>query len=77
MKKLHPQKMSLYRKIGWFLNKKRGRNDLFLITAPLTEGSCNHKVMIELDRLKKSIRLTTSIFPKNQQSNWISELVFL
>ncbi len=24
-KKMQPQKMSLYRKIGWFLNKKRGR----------------------------------------------------
>ncbi len=34
---MQPQKMSHYRKIGWFLNKKRGRNDLFLITAPLIE----------------------------------------
>ena len=33
-KKLQPQKMSILRKIEWFLNKKRGRNDLFLITAP-------------------------------------------
>jgi hypothetical protein len=37
-KKMQPQKMSLYRKIGWFLNKKRGRNDLFLIYAPLISG---------------------------------------
>jgi hypothetical protein len=31
-------KMSLYRKIGWFLNKKRGRNDLFMISALLIDG---------------------------------------
>ena len=35
MKKMQPQKISLYRKLWWFLNKKRGRNDLFLICAPL------------------------------------------
>ena len=34
MKKMQPQKISLYRKLWWFLNKKRGRNDLFLICAP-------------------------------------------
>ncbi len=37
-KKMQPQKMSLYRNLGWFLNKKRGRNDLFLIYAPLLGG---------------------------------------
>jgi hypothetical protein len=52
-KKLQPQKMSLYRNIGWFLNKKRGRNDLFLIYAPSLVGSCNHKAMIELARIRK------------------------
>jgi hypothetical protein len=35
---MQPQKMSLYRKIGWFLNKKRGQIDLFLICAPLIGG---------------------------------------
>ena len=52
-KKMQPQKMSIYRKIGWFLNKKRGRNDLFLICAPSLVGSCNHKAMIELARFRK------------------------
>jgi hypothetical protein len=53
MKKMQPQKMSLYRKLWWFLNKKRGRNDLFLICAPSLVGSCNHKAMIELASFKK------------------------
>ena len=48
-----PQKMSFYRKLWWFLNKKRGRNDLFLICAPSLVGSCNHKAMIELASFKK------------------------
>ncbi len=37
MKKLQSQKMSILRKIEWFLNKKRGQIDLFLITAPLKD----------------------------------------
>ena len=48
-----PQKMSFYRKLWWFLNKKRGRNDLLLICAPSVVGSCNHKAMIELASFKK------------------------
>jgi hypothetical protein len=53
MKKLQPQKMSLYRKIWWFLNKKRGRNDLFLICAPLTDERCNYNAMIEYVTIRK------------------------
>ena len=52
-KKMQPQKMSLYRKIGWFLNKKRGRNDLFLICAPLTDERCSYNAMIEFMTIKK------------------------
>ena len=33
-KKLQSQKMSILRKIEWFLNKKRGQNDLFSQLAP-------------------------------------------
>ena len=53
MEKMQPQKMPLYRKIGWFLNKKRGQIDLFLICAPSLVGSCNHKSMIELAIIMK------------------------
>jgi len=35
-KKLQSQKMSILRKIEWFLNKKRGQNDLFSLLAPQT-----------------------------------------
>jgi hypothetical protein len=38
MKKMQPQKMCFYRKLWWFLNKKRGRNDLFSQLAPLIGG---------------------------------------
>jgi hypothetical protein len=47
-KKLQPQKMSILRKIEWFLNKKRGRNDLFLITAPLIGGMLQPFSMFKL-----------------------------
>ena len=53
MKKLQPQKMCLDRKIWWFLNKKRGRNDLFLIYAPLTDERCNYNAMIEYVTIRK------------------------
>jgi len=53
IKKLQPQKMSLYRKLWWFLNKKRGRNDLFLICAPLFLERCNYNPMIEYVTIKK------------------------
>jgi hypothetical protein len=53
MKKLQPQKMSIFRKIWWFLNKKRGRNDLFLICAPLTDERCNYNAMIEYVTIRK------------------------
>ncbi len=52
-KKIQPRKMSIYRKIGWFLNKKRGRNDLFLICAPLTDERCNYNAMIEYVTIRK------------------------
>ena len=32
--KMQPQKISLYSNLWWFLNKERGRNDLFLQLAP-------------------------------------------
>ncbi len=51
-KKMQPQKMSLYRNIGWFLNKKRGRNDLFLIYAPSLVGSCNQNSFLNWLNLK-------------------------
>jgi hypothetical protein len=34
-------------------NKKRGRNDLFLICAPLTDERCNYNAMIEYVTIKK------------------------
>ena len=52
-KKMQPQKMSIYRKIGWFLNKKRGRNDLFLICAPLKGGMLQPFSLFELARIRK------------------------
>ena len=52
-KKLQSQKMSILRKIEWFLNKKRGRNDLFLICAPLTDERCNYNAMIEYVTIRK------------------------
>jgi hypothetical protein len=45
--------MSILRKIEWFLNKKRGRNDLFFITAPLTDERCNYNAMIEYVTIRK------------------------
>ncbi len=53
MEKLQPQKMSLYRKIWRFLNKKRGQNDLFLICAPLTDERSNSNAMIEYVIIRK------------------------
>jgi hypothetical protein len=53
IKKMQPQKMSLYRKIGWFLNKKRGRNDLFLICAPLLGGMLQPFSLVELAKIRK------------------------
>ena len=53
MEKLQPQKMSIYGKIGWFLNKERGRNDLFLQLAPLTGERCNYNAMIEYVTIRK------------------------
>jgi hypothetical protein len=53
MKKLQPQKMSLYRKLWWFLNKKRGRNDLFLICAPLLGGMLQPFSLVELAKIRK------------------------
>jgi len=35
------------------LNKKRGRNDLFLIWAPLTDERCNYNAMIEYVTIRK------------------------
>jgi hypothetical protein len=35
---MQPQKMSVLGIWNWFLNKKRGRNDLFLQLAPLIGG---------------------------------------
>ena len=52
-KKLQPQKMSLNRKIGWFLNKKRGRNDLFFQVAPLFDERCSYNAMIEFVTISK------------------------
>jgi hypothetical protein len=52
-KKLEPQKISLYRKIGWFLNKKRGHFDLFFQVAPLTDERCNYNAMIEYVTIRK------------------------
>jgi hypothetical protein len=52
-KKLQPQKMSLYRKIGWFLNKKRGQNDLFSQVAPLIGEMLQPFSLLELPSIKK------------------------
>jgi hypothetical protein len=52
-KKLQSQKMSILRKIEWFLNKKRGQNDLFSLLAPLTDERCNYNVMIEYVTIRK------------------------
>ena len=42
-------KISHYRKLRWFLNKKRGRNDLFFQVAPLKGG------MLQLIPSKQSL----------------------
>jgi hypothetical protein len=52
-KKLQPQKMSLYRKIGWFLNKKRGHFDLFSQVAPLIGEMLQPFSLLELPSIKK------------------------
>jgi hypothetical protein len=52
-KKLQSQKMSILRKIEWFLNKKRGQNDLFSQVAPLTDERCSYNAMIEYVTIRK------------------------
>ena len=63
-KKMQPQKMSLYRKIGWFLNKKRGRNDLFLICAPRNIQYSNQLVN-DLEVLSDLFRYLSAIYKTN------------
>jgi hypothetical protein len=52
-KKLQSQKMSILRKIEWFLNKKRGHFDLFSLLAPLFDERCNYNPMIEYVTISK------------------------
>ncbi len=61
MKKVQPQKMSVLRIWDWFLNKKRGRNDLFLICAPLFDERYNYKALIMYVTIKKLKELTINM----------------
>ena len=50
---MQPQKMSVLGIWNWFLNKKRGRNDLFLQLAPLLGGMLQPFSLVELNNNKK------------------------
>ncbi len=73
MEKLQPQKMSVSRIQKWFLNKKRGRNDLFLQLAPLLGGMLQPFSLLELaskiqEILVLSIKLWDASIISNIQS---------